>query len=38
MWNLHMTQMNKNRLTDTQNRLVVTKGGGEMGEGLGVWD
>ena len=35
MWNLkHKAKQNKNKLTDTENRLVVTRGEGgwEMGE------
>ena len=39
-WNLkHGTDepMNRNRLTDVQNRLTVAKGEGEGWDGLGVW-
>ena len=38
VWN--MTQMNlpiNQKQTHTENRLVVAKGGGEWGEGVGVW-
>ena len=29
---------NRNRLTDTENKLMVTKGGRERWDNLGVWD
>ena len=29
---------NRNRLTDTENKLMVTKGGRERRDKLGVWD
>ena len=42
IWNLKYDTngtylQNRNRLTDTENRLVVAKGEGGGGEGLGVW-
>ena len=37
--NQHIYEMKKNRLTDIQNRLVVSKGeGGKGRERMGVWD